>query len=59
MYTLYVCNICMYICMYGRAGTGRKKEKFFVDNEAKMSLFYNVYCRNKEPEQYCLSSLGL
>lgn len=45
--------------MYGRAGTGRKKEKFFLDNEAKMSLFYNVYCRNKEPEQYCLSSLGL
>ena len=59
MYILYVCNICMHICVYDRAATGRKKEKLFLDNEAKMSLFYNVYCRNKEPEQYCLSSLGL
>lgn len=49
----------MYICVYDGVGTGRKKEKLFFDNEAKMSLFYNVYCRNKEPEQYCLSSLGL
>ena len=59
MYILYVCNICMYICVYDGVGTGRKKEKLFFYNKAKMSLFYNVYCRNKEPEKYCLSSLGL
>lgn len=55
---MYVIYACIYVCMTVLE-QGGKKEKLFLDNEAKMSLFYNVYCRNKEPEQYCLSCLGL
>lgn len=55
---MYVIYACIYVCMMV-SEQGEKKKNFFFDNEAKMSLFYNVYCRNKEPEQYCLSSLGL
>ena len=46
---MYVIYACIYVCMTVLQ-QGEKN---------KMSLFYNVYCRNKEPEQYCLSSLGL
>lgn len=49
----------MYTCVCAHASTG-EKNFLFLDNEAKMSsLFYNACCRNKEPEQCCLSSLGL